>query len=318
VGKLAVLREEHARISRRRERPNTEVARAAAHVRTAHAHAAGATVIYLEDLRDLEARGKGRTLNTRLSAGVRGQIVTAVRHQAARHGIAVVIVPARGTSKYCPRCLTAFRHRAAPDRTTPGWKWAHCPNPSCGYSADRDVAAWQRIGARGLTHQHLTVLNRANSTYVIRHTVQELDRPVRQHPNPGSSPSGTRAFGAADRTKSGPTRNRPAPTKRRGVPAPPDTPNATVSSAAGPGGKRPAGRMPQSPSRRSQRRGRRQTPHTMSTPARHQPRGAHLGAGFHLHAHATPTRQPAGPHKQPRPPSWHGENPAPPRKTQLT
>ncbi|WP_455353323.1 zinc ribbon domain-containing protein [Streptomyces sp. SYSU K217416] len=102
----------------------------------------------------MEARGKGRTLNTRLSQSVRGEIVTHTRHLAAKFGIAVVIVPARGTSKYCPKCLAAFCRRTAPDRTTPGWKWAVCPNEACGYSADRDVAAWQRIGARGLQHQH--------------------------------------------------------------------------------------------------------------------------------------------------------------------
>jgi hypothetical protein len=32
-----------------------------------HAVAAGASVIYLEDLRDMEARGKGRTLAQRTS-----------------------------------------------------------------------------------------------------------------------------------------------------------------------------------------------------------------------------------------------------------
>jgi transposase len=125
------------------------VARAAASFMVEHARATGASVIYLEDLREMEARGKGRTLNTRLSSSVRGQIVTDTRHLAARHGIAAVIVPARGTSKYCPRCLTALRHRKAPNSTERGRKWATCPNPACGYSADRDVAAWQRTSGRG-------------------------------------------------------------------------------------------------------------------------------------------------------------------------
>ncbi|MCP3753850.1 zinc ribbon domain-containing protein [Streptomyces sp. TBY4] len=188
VTKLAGLRTEHSRVSGRRRRLNAEISKAAARFMVDHARAAQASVICLEDLRDMESRGKGRTLNTRLSSSVRGQIVADVRHQAARHGIAVVIVPARGTSRFCPRCLTAFRHHAAPDSTRPGWKWATCPHPDCGYSADRDVAAWQRIGARGLQHQHLTVLDRANGTYVIRRTVQDLDQPVQHtkptHPDP--------------------------------------------------------------------------------------------------------------------------------------
>lgn len=327
TAKLAVVRTEHARVSKRRTRLNEQLAQAAAHFMVGHARAAKASVIYLEDLRDMEARGKGRTLNTRLSGSVRGQIVVHTRHQAARYGIAVVIVPARGTSQYCPRCLTAFRHRAAPDRTTPGWKWAVCPNRVCGYSADRDVAAWQRIGARGLYHQHLTVLDRSSGTYVIRSTVPELDRPVRHTTHPGPATPAVpqqQSAAAVDRTKAGPTRNRPVPRQRRRVPAPPGTP-----ASAGPGGKRPAGRPPQPPTHRTQRRGRRQAPHTMSTPTRHQPRGARLGAGFHLNAHATPQRRfhlhthatPVTRHGRPGPQPrslFHRDragNPAPPRKT---
>ncbi|WP_406429358.1 hypothetical protein [Streptomyces sp. NBC_01589] len=224
----------------------------------------------------------------------------------------MVIVPARGTSKYCPKCLTAFRHRTAPDRTTPGWKWALCPNEACGYSADRDVAAWQRIGARGLQHQRLTVLDRSSGTYVIRRTVPGLDQPVRHdtHPGPANPSDGPQhPQGVLDRTKAGPTRNRPVPRQRRRVPAPP---GVTTS-----GGKRPAGRMPQSPTHRTQRRGRRQAPHTMSTPTRHQPQGARLGAGFHLHTHATPTR--GRPEQQPRSlfRQDRAENPAHPGKPKL-
>ncbi|MGW3408644.1 zinc ribbon domain-containing protein [Streptomyces sp. NPDC000888] len=319
VAKLHVLRTEYARVSRRRGQLNEQLAKAAAHFMASHARAAGASVIYLEDLRDMEASGKGRTLSTRLSTSVRGQIVAHTRHQAARFGIAVVIVPARGTSKYCPRCLTAFRHRTAPNSSRPGWKWAICPKAACGYSADRDVAAWQRIGARGLTHQHLTVLDRESGTYVVRRTVPELDQPVQQttYPRPTTPTGLQQQHVVADRTKGRPTRNRPVPRKRRRVPAPPG--RTPAAHAAGPGGKRPAGRMPQSPTHRTQRRGRRHAPHTMSTPTRHQPTGARLGAGFHLHTHATPTRPRGRPGGQPRP-LFHrdpgrAENPAPPRKT---
>ncbi|MDX3227128.1 transposase, partial [Streptomyces sp. ME19-01-6] len=130
VAKLAVLQAERDRVARRRTRLNAALARAAARHVVDHAIAAGATVIYLEDLRDMEARGKGRTLNTRLSQTVRGAITAHVRHQAAARGIAVVIVPPRGTSKYCPYCLTAFRHHKAPDQRAAGWAWATCPNPA--------------------------------------------------------------------------------------------------------------------------------------------------------------------------------------------
>ncbi|MEU9452548.1 zinc ribbon domain-containing protein [Streptomyces sp. NPDC048277] len=98
----------------------------------------------------MEARGMGRTLNTRLSQQVRGQIVERMRHLAAEAGIAVVTVPARGTSKHCPRCLVPLRHRKAPDRpTAPGWKWALCPNPECGWQGDRDMGAWLGVPPLG-------------------------------------------------------------------------------------------------------------------------------------------------------------------------
>lgn len=267
VAKLAVLEAERERVARRRTRLNAALAKAAARFMTDHAVAAGASVIYLEDLRDMEARGKGRTLNTRLSQTVRGAIVTHTRHTAAAHGIAVVIVPPRGTSKYCPRCLTAVRHHKAPNDRMAGWAWATCPDEACGYSTGRDHAAWQRIGARGLTHQHKTCLDRSSGTFVIRAVVEALDRASQiQHQ-------------IWDRTKSRPTAKRPAPGKRRRVPAPP---------GAVPGGKRPAGRTPTHPTRPTQERRRQQGPNAIGTPDRHQPDGARLGAGFHRHAHTTP------------------------------
>ncbi|MFI1333241.1 transposase [Streptomyces sp. NPDC020845] len=276
VAKLAVLSAERDRVARRRRRLNAALARAAARFMTDHATAAGATVIYLEDLRDIQARGKGRTLNTRLSQTVRGAIVTQARHQAAARGIAVVIVPPRGTSKYCPRCLTEFRHLKAPHDPAAGWAWASCPNPACGYSTGRDNAAWQRIGARGLTHQHKTSLDRTGGTFVIRTVAPALDR------------ASTVQQQTRDRTKSGPTNKRPVHGKRRRVPAPSDN---RAPARARPGGKRPAGRTPTHPTHRSQRCSRQQGPNTIGTPARpHRPNGARLGAGFHRHAHTTPTR----------------------------
>ncbi|MCX4829455.1 transposase [Streptomyces sp. NBC_01016] len=289
-GKLSVLEAERERVGRKRSRLNAHLARAAARFMVDHARAAGASVIYLEDLRDMEARGRGRTLNTRLSQTVRGAIVTHARHQAAVHGIAVVIVPPRGTSKYCPRCLTAFRHHRAPDDPRPGWAWASCPNTACGYSTGRDQAAWQRIGARGLTHQHATCPDRTSGTYVIRGVIEALDRASAVHPQ------------TPDRTKSGPTTRRPVPGKRRRVPAPPDTPTPAPAGTTGPGGKRPAGRLPTHPTRRSQRWPRQQGPTTIGTPTRPpRPSGARLGAGFHRHAHTTPTRRQRWPWPSPPP-----------------
>ncbi|WP_345430312.1 zinc ribbon domain-containing protein [Actinoallomurus vinaceus] len=249
-------------------------------------------MIYVEDLRSMEAKGMGRTLNTRLSEAVRGQIVGNMRHLAAEAGIAVVTVPARNTSKHCPRCLLPLRHCKAPDRpTTPGWKWALCPDPDCGWQGDRDHGAWRRIAARGMTHQNnTTVVDRATGQMAIGRIVGTLEASA------VITATATAPASGSDRSKTGPTPRRPprpAPRRRRA----PSTP----------GPQRPAGQRPEGHAHTDHRppraacryQGVRTTiVHTISpsTPTtsrgrpRHRPRGAALGAGFHLHAHANPPR----------------------------
>jgi hypothetical protein len=273
----AVLAGEIRHVSDRRSNLNDALARAAARWAVDQAVAAGASVIYVEDLRSMEARGMGRTHNTRLSQQVRGRIVDRMRHLAAEAGIAVVTVPARNTSKHCPQCLAPLQHRKAPDRpTTPGWKWARCS--SCGWQGDRDTGAWQRIAARGLTHQTKTVTDRTSGAMVIRTVVDRLEAgAVITPPAPKSR---------RDRSKTGPTRprsTRPTPRRRR-------TPSPT--RPPGPAGQRPEGHAHTDRTPLPRAAHRHQDVTTISTPttSRHRPRGTARGAGFHLHTHATPPR----------------------------
>ncbi|WP_351235072.1 zinc ribbon domain-containing protein, partial [Streptomyces sp. NPDC002133] len=228
AAKHGVLTDEVRRICDKRSNLNDALARAAARWAVDQAVAAEATVIYVEDLRSLEAKGMGRTMNTRLSEQVRGQIFGRMRHLAAEAGIAVVTVPARNTSKHCPQCLAPLRHRKAPDRpTTPGWKWAICR--SCGYQGDRDQGAWKRIAARGLTHQTKTVTDHATGTMAIRTVVDTLETRAVITPTTRTRP---------DRSKTGPTRRqttRSAPRRRR-APSP--------TGPSGPAGQRPEGHAP--------------------------------------------------------------------------
>ncbi|MEQ4722717.1 zinc ribbon domain-containing protein [Nonomuraea sp. B19D2] len=278
TGKHTVLRDEIRHVSKRRSNLNDALAWAAARWVVDQAIAARASVIYLEDLRSLEARGMGYTLNTRLSQQVRGQIADRIRHLAAEVGIAVVTVPAKNTSKHCPHCLTPLRHRKAPDQPTiAGWKWAICPNPECGWQGDRDQGAWRRIAARGLTHQAKTVTDRANGQMTIPTMVDKLEAAAVITP-PTTQPCRT------DRSKTGPTRRsttRPAPRRRR-APSP--------ARPSGPAGQRPEGPAPTDRHRLPRAAHRHQDGQAISTPTRHRPRGAALGAGFHLHAHAAPPR----------------------------
>ncbi|MEV7519652.1 zinc ribbon domain-containing protein [Streptomyces sp. NPDC091371] len=278
AAKHTALSKEFSRVCARRSNLNDALAWAAARWAVDQAIAAGASVIYVEDLRSMEARGLGRTTNTRLSLQVRGQIVDRMRHLAAEMGIAVVTVPARNTSKHCPQCLTPLRHRKAPDRpTTPGWKWATCP--SCSWQGDRDQGAWRRIGSRGLTHQTKTVCDRTTGDLAIRTVVDTLEAGAVITP---TAPKPRRR----DRSKTGPTRHktaRPTPRRRR-------TPSPT--GPQGPAGQRPEGHAHTDRPRLPRAAHRHQDVTTISTPttSRHRPQGAALGAGFHLHAHATPPR----------------------------
>ncbi|MFE9203381.1 zinc ribbon domain-containing protein [Micromonospora sp. NPDC007230] len=278
--KHEVLAGEIRHVSTRRANLNDALAWAAARWTVDQAIAARATVIYLEDLRSMEARGMGHSLNTRLSQQVRGKITDRMRHLAAETGIAVVTVPARNTSKHCPQCLTPLQHRKAPDRpTTPGWKWAICPNTgSCGWQGDRDHGAWRRIAARGLTHQGKAVIDKTSGQMVIRSVVDTLEAAAVVTPS-------TSKTSRRDRSKTGPTRHkppRPAPRRRR-APSP--------TRPHGQAGKRPEGHAPTD--RKLPRAAHRhQDVNTISTPTTtgHRPRGAALGAGFHLHVHASPPR----------------------------
>ncbi|MEU8838776.1 zinc ribbon domain-containing protein [Streptomyces roseus] len=283
-----IVDDEIHRVAARRSNLNDALAWAAARWAVDQAITAGASVIYLEDLRSMEARGMGRTHNTRMAQTVRSKIVDRIRHIAAETGIAVVTVPPRNTSRHCPRCLAPLRHRKAPDAPkVPGWKWALCPG--CGWQGDRDQGAWQRIVARGLAHQAKTATDRTAGTLAIRTIVDGLEAGA------VITPAAAHRIPRPDRSKNGPTRprpTRPAPRRRR-------TPSPAGPSA--PAGKRPEGHAHTGRFRLPRAAGRHQGATAIEPPApgpgpgdretgRHRPRGALLGAGFHLHAHATPPR----------------------------
>ncbi|MET9673666.1 zinc ribbon domain-containing protein [Streptomyces sp. NPDC006482] len=276
TAKQQVLTDEINRVCDRRSNLNDALAWVAARWAVDQAVTAGASVIYVEDLRSMEARGMGRSVNTRMSQAVRGQIVDRMRHLAAETRIAVVTVPARNTSRHCPQCLVPLRHRKAPDRpTVAGWKWAVCG--SCGWQGDRDMGAWRRIAARGLTHQSNTVIDRTGGAMMIRTVVDKLEA--------GAVITSAPKTSRKDRSKAGPTRRhttRPTPRRRR-TPSP--------ARPTGPTGKRPEGHAHTGRTRLPRAADRHQGVTTISKPTnRHPPRGAALGAGFHLHAHATPPR----------------------------
>lgn len=142
AAKIAVLRDTRRAVGAKRARINREIAFDFAATMTAMATASGAGVIAVEDLRDLETRGHGRTNNNRAAQSARRRAVAALEHTAARTGLEVVMCPPRGTSANCPGCDQQL--------TRPGgYHTATCQ--ACGIrDANRDQIAGQNIAKRVL------------------------------------------------------------------------------------------------------------------------------------------------------------------------
>jgi hypothetical protein len=140
--KITVLQQNRAALGAKRRRINREIAFDFATTMTAMAAASGAGVIAAEDLRGLEASGRGRTNNNRAAQSARRRAYRALEHSAARAGLEVVMCPPRGTSARCPGCDG--------DLTRPGgYHSASCPG--CGINcANRDQIAGQNIAKRVL------------------------------------------------------------------------------------------------------------------------------------------------------------------------
>ena len=152
AARLVVVEREKAFLWRRISAANEQLAHAAARWAVETALAEGAVVISVEDLATLEAKSLGRTINGRNSITVRGMLLDRLVEKAQLAGIRVVTVAASGTSANCSRCgrPSVFYH--APDRRTGHGgrthkNWLVC---ACGRSSDRDHAAAENIGARGI------------------------------------------------------------------------------------------------------------------------------------------------------------------------
>ncbi len=222
VAQLDQAKAERAHVSTRRSNLSREVAWAAASWLVDLAVAQKASVVYVEDLRTMEGRGHGRAQNVRLSNQVRGVVLTALRHQAAKHGIMVVVVPARNTSKLCPHCLQKLKHVKAPNRLSePGHAWAFCN--TCGLSSNRDHAAAQRVLTRGLAAQHSAHLDASKHWQITK----IVDVPVRI----------TRTSRAAHRKTMG------LPTKPKSRPG--KTGSTAKQQSSRPHGRGSSGGMPQ-------------------------------------------------------------------------
>jgi hypothetical protein len=139
---IGVLKQHRSALGAKRRRINRELAFDFAKTMTMMATASGAGVIAVEDLRGLEARGRGKTNNNRAAQSARRQTCRALEHTAARAGLEVVMCPPRGTSARCPSCDGEL---ARPN----GYHSASCDRCRIN-SADRDQIGGQNIAKRVL------------------------------------------------------------------------------------------------------------------------------------------------------------------------
>ena len=161
-------------LSSRMSNANRETAALAAKWLVLQAKANGCTLISFEDLKDLEAQGMGKNLNGKISAQVRGKVVEKTTYLAAQFGIAVETVNARGTSSLCPRCPNPTNHVLASDNLRNGWHWALCPK--CQHQSDRDHAASERIGMRGLLMTNAVIAQQESKDVPVRITRTKLSK----------------------------------------------------------------------------------------------------------------------------------------------
>ncbi|WP_370184636.1 zinc ribbon domain-containing protein [Rhodococcus wratislaviensis] len=156
--KIAVLDAHRTAVGIKRGKINRELAFHFARQVTDYATAAGAQVIAVEDLTTLETRGHGRVNNNRAAQSARRHAVTALAHTAAEVGIAVVSVPARGSSARCPGCDEPLSRPG-------GYHSAWCSG--CRVGGNRDHVAGVNLAKRALLGR-TTVTRRRGQLPAIR------------------------------------------------------------------------------------------------------------------------------------------------------
>ncbi|MEU2003286.1 zinc ribbon domain-containing protein, partial [Rhodococcus sp. NPDC019627] len=152
--KIAVLDAHRVAVGVKRGKINRELAVHFARHIVEYAAAAGATVIGVEDLSTLETRGHGRVNNNRAAQSARRKAVDALAHTAAGVGVAVVSVPARGTSALCPGCNDKFSRPG-------GYHRAWCAR--CKVGGNRDHVAGVNLAKRALLGRRAAVHRRGRN-----------------------------------------------------------------------------------------------------------------------------------------------------------
>ncbi len=146
-GKMSALQAEMLSCGQKRARINRDLAYLAAQYVTVIARASGASIIALEDLATLEARGLGKDVNNTVAQSARRVAANAIEHIATRDGLTVVDVPPRGTSANCPTCDNLVSRPG-------GYHSAACA--TCMFTVNRDDVGAVNTAKRALAAERVT------------------------------------------------------------------------------------------------------------------------------------------------------------------
>ncbi|MFI8412667.1 zinc ribbon domain-containing protein [Paeniglutamicibacter gangotriensis] len=175
--KIAIWKQLRSDLGAKRARINRELAFHFANWATGYAQTTGATTIAIEDLSTLGAGGIGRANNNRVAQSARRKAVHATTHLAARAGLEVIEVPARGTSAHCPGCDAEL--------TRPGgYHRARCR--ACGLEGNRDQIAAVNIAKRAITGQDSLRTDRKTGRKRIK---KAAHAPVKRVRRPKNAPT---------------------------------------------------------------------------------------------------------------------------------
>ena len=155
--KLALLRQEIARCWRKYEARNKDVAHLAANLLLLLASVWEAELIAGESLKSLKSEGrgrgaKGRWLNWRNNAQIRGALWRCLRYKCHLAGVHLAWQHARGTTHTCPKCgspANTYADPALDAKKLDAGPWLRCY--ACGWNGARDYAAAINIALLGVS-----------------------------------------------------------------------------------------------------------------------------------------------------------------------
>ena len=146
--KLETLRVKRTAINNKRKTLNKTLAYAAARWVFDLVKETDAKTVYIEDLKTLTVDKQNKWFGGSVSDTVRGQVFEYLEQLGLKHGVKIISVNPKNTSKNCHKCGKELNFYTHSDLKKEGHHWAHCEG--CNYTCDRDYNAAVNIVSKGI------------------------------------------------------------------------------------------------------------------------------------------------------------------------